>query len=215
VVFFLVVIYLILNFKKINLSEKALIIIFGYLSLTAVRHIPFFLIVSSLQLAEVINNLIKKLTKKIQDKILLIPLLFIFFGLSIYSIMQIPLIFKKNISSLKNDFPYDATNFLKNNYKGGNIFTTSWYGGYILYKLYPDFKVAIDVRSTSVYDVKYYQIALSLPYGYYNYKTFFKNYPTDFILLPKKMLLSFYLLKDNTYKKIYQDKRNVVFIKNE
>ncbi|MCK5662621.1 MAG: hypothetical protein KAI17_03995, partial [Thiotrichaceae bacterium] len=56
---------------------------------------------------------------------------------------------------LEKRYPVQAADYLKNYQDGGNILNVLQYGGYLLYKLSPDYKVYFDGRSNILYPIEY------------------------------------------------------------
>lgn len=94
-------------------------------------------------------------------------------------------VFDRTIAiSEENFYPKDAVNFLNKNISSGEIFSHYNWGGYLIWKI-PEKKVFIDGRMGRWPGVVEYQ--RSIINGKLDYRTEFKKYAIDTVLLPRKM----------------------------
>lgn len=109
------------------------------------------------------------------------------FAVSLYS----GFLLQQKIQSPKLYYPVNAVNFIKAYHLNGNMFNEYAYGGYLLYKLYPQQKVFIDGRSDVYIDnlmPETLKISTNknLPddkFRIFMYKSFFDKYDISFAIL--------------------------------
>ena len=145
------------NRRTIKASHLFMITGLGIMSLMMARNIPLFAIASTPILSAQVNKLLSKSKTWTQ-----ISKRFAGFGaaptLSFWPAVAaiIALIYFANFN-LKYEhsffrfdpavFPVDAVTFLKENPQQGNMFNEFNWGGYLEYKLFPDYKVFLDSQS--------------------------------------------------------------------
>ncbi|MEW6555931.1 MAG: hypothetical protein AB1349_01080 [Elusimicrobiota bacterium] len=130
--------------KKISFSEIVLPILFLVLSLTSIRHIPIFAIVS----LPVIRFYFLDLPTKIYSKAIFVIIVF----LTVISVYFKP---KIEIEVDNNAYPVEAVQYLKKINFSGNIFCEFDWGEYILFHFYPYALVSIDGRYDTIYPVDF------------------------------------------------------------
>ncbi len=109
-------------------------------------------------------------------------------------------------------FPVEAVTFIKENHLPGKMFNSFNWGGYLIYSLYPEWKVFLDGR-TQAYGDEFLTGCSDIWSLSLGWEKKFKKYETNFILWPRKLpLTEIFLLMDN-WKLIYFDDIAVIFIK--
>ncbi|MEN3046531.1 MAG: hypothetical protein ABDH49_06090 [Candidatus Hydrothermales bacterium] len=204
---FLIVMLFILSPRKKLTIDIFLLIAFYYSSLKHVRNIPIFGIVSAFIIPPYLNEILKpKLTfQEIDNKLIFkILILLINFFIIVKIITE-----KEKVRVEKTFFPIEAVEFIKNYKKEGNILCPSDRGGFIQYKLFPNFKISVDGR-LSVPDTillehfKFWNLEID-PWNY------IKKYKTEFILTENKFIITKVLKKRRELKAVYNDEYFTVF----
>jgi hypothetical protein len=156
---FICLILLIMNIKRLDLTDCLLFAGLTTMSLLASRAIPFFTPVVTILIArygvriskriilpdrfERIMNIIKARFSFLRSS----PVR-IFFSLFISVILIFEILqgnYLKN-GVAREKYPGDAVSFLKEQKISGNMFNPYIWGGYLIWELYPDYKVFIDGR---------------------------------------------------------------------
>lgn len=139
-----------LNLRKADLTHLGLVFFTLYISLTAVRFVPFFvmtaLIISGqygLDIAKPDKFIKLKRLGLLVHVALLIAVLF-WCG-SLYKSMPSKRLLTKIVG--QRLYPESAVLFLDKNFNGGGIFNSHSTGSYIVLRLYPKFKSFIDTRA--------------------------------------------------------------------
>jgi hypothetical protein len=223
---FLSGIILLMNLKRLDLTD---IIIFSGLtamSFSAVRFIPFFTPVATLMIARYGLQLLKRISwwNKINfiKRITSIVFAVCFTILLIFATYYYEL-FKD--TAIKTDkYPERAVKFLKENKISGNMFNTYNWGGFLIWTLYPDYKVFIDTRAL-IEDVYFQYLNILLANtqefdGIPLWKAYLTSYNINFIITysvdkynGSLVPLIPALVNDPQWNLIYMDDISLIFIK--
>jgi hypothetical protein len=147
--FFLAIIgFGMLGKKPLRPTQIILTLVFGYAALISARHVPLFAIVAIPPLAEKIDSLIHipsedpkqvKLLQVIAPAVIVFTLL-----LGVGRLIQAT---SDQTESEAQVFPRAAVNWIVQNQPEGQIFNSYGWGGYIIWRLYPAYRVYIDGRA--------------------------------------------------------------------
>lgn len=218
----------ILKIKDIDFSDLLLFLFFAYLSLTAVRFVPLFMLAVALVLFKNLEHIQKNYLSNIKilsskylkgtANILLIPAIFytgyITIGFNVAPTSDY--IFGFGISKTK--FPSKLIEFLEANKIEGKMLNPLHYGGYLEWKLFPKQKVFIDGRMLG--RTNFRNEYFMLHYHKKNWDSADKKYDFDYLIVeypskdPNDQLVSFLAHNDN-YKILYFDDKNILYLKNK
>jgi len=218
--------FILFTIKKATLRDIFIWILFSYLAFKAVRHITLFCLfivpvfVKHLELIlpdKIKVNFIGEIESFVNNKsyvknLILIICLLIF-------LRTFFLIFTVDFSMEKEMFPYYAVQFIKKNNLPGRLYNPYEWGGYIIWKLYPQKEVFCDGRADMVYSEEickesYYSMAgedLSV----------FSKYNINIVLCNKineihgMNLPSVLQKKPEEWCLIYSDENSYIFIKED
>lgn len=214
IIIFIIIIIIAISYIKYNKNIKIryslLTIGTLYMSLSSIRNLSLFVIIS----IPLVLNQIKHIKKENQNKFK-IPAIFyvvcfcIIFGLFKYSFI------KSNNTFETYYTPSKAVNYIKKNLPPDRIklFNNFETGGYIEYngiKPFIDSRAELFLKSiNNKSDILiYYQKIIS---GRIHYNDLNKNFKITHFLINKDSLLYIYIKKDPAYKIIYEDKLFVIF----
>lgn len=219
-------------FKKIGLVHMLLLAVFTIMSFVAIRYVIFYMCVSAPILAGIIINLRDekilenlptgqaglKGTLKLREGILN----------AVVCIIGILLVFNAMLSFAKYEYkadtvysvPKDAADFLSALKIKGNMFNEYGFGGYLIWRLYPDKKVFIDGRALGPDVNKEYNIIASASEGAQpSWKDFMERYNVSYIIMPPLLPQgSIYplveeLLDNRDWVLIYRDHLSLIFLR--
>ncbi len=195
------------KFKQ-DAVKYILLIICAYLSARYIKNTPFFIITSMIFLYDEIYNFFSKF--KVDTKALYY---IAYFFMIMYSLNIIPSF--KPIPNLSQQ-PYKIVEFIKINNMKGNILAPFDMGSYITYKLFPNNYIYMDGR----YEEVYFKETKDLLDNFYNvtkdWNKILKNgLKHDYIIVPIDARINDYLLKEENYKKIYNDGKNFLYSSKE
>jgi hypothetical protein len=107
--------------------------------------------------------------------------------------------------------PADAVNFLVNQDVKGPVLSPDYWGGYLIYRLYPREQVVVDDRH-DLYGEAFFKSYLNLIHAEPGWKEFLHEHPSPCVLLPKSSSLSSVLSESRDWKLIYADNVADIFV---
>jgi hypothetical protein len=134
--------------KSISPTKVLLTLFFGYAALHSMRHVPLFVIAAIPVLAEQINLLVKiQPLDKAPSRLIkwIVPILF--FLIVIFTGIRYMHLVNGQAKSETSTFPKAAVDWILLNQPQGNLFNSYGWGGYIIWRLYPQYPVYIDGRA--------------------------------------------------------------------
>ncbi len=218
-----------LNYRKINLGNLFLYFMFLYLSLVAVRNIAFFGLISIPIIAENLANFLqrkedflRKIPNFLKQAIAVFSLSAVITGCVYFSMDALSASFimhgkiQPRIGFGESPIhPKEAIDFILRNEIKGNGFNNFGFGGYLIWRAWPELKVFVDGR-TSVYDeehLHFYANVFLYPYIFdqlvedYNINYFLLDINSSGVLLKR-------LHDDNNWRLVFFDANGLVFVKN-
>ena len=115
---------------------------------------------------------------------------------------------QRNYTTLRN--PVAAVEFLKSQRLPGPIYNRYGWGGYLIYQLYPEYRVYIDGRA-DVYGDAFFTETMHTYDGLGNWRAPLDKYGVQTILIDTDGALSSLLRNDDEWSEIYQDDQAVIF----
>lgn len=216
------------RFKNpITVFYLLLIVLFGYLSLTANRNVPFAAIVLFPSLPVMAAWVIDKwhiynkgiYTALAKRSVLLASIIAIV--LYVYVVNNKYYIATKspNRYGLKIDAshaPLGAVSFIKQHNIKGIAFSDYFVSSYLLWALYPDFKSYIDLRDLDIFPAKFFDEYFKLYNDPERFEGLNKKYHFNYVVLANKQLdgLQRKLYWGEDYNMIYVDESAVIFLRN-
>nr|AUN36030.1 hypothetical protein [uncultured bacterium] len=110
--------------------------------------------------------------------------------------------------SIRN--PVAAVEFLKSQRLPGPIYNRYGWGGYLIYQLYPEYRVYIDGRA-DVYGDAFFTEAMQVYDGVGDWKAPFDRYGIQTVIIDTNVALSTLLRSDNEWSKVFEDDQAVIF----
>jgi hypothetical protein len=232
------VVFFIVNIRALDITDALVFAGLSAMSLSAARVIPFFIPVAIVLIAKYLSLSWKRVSLTSIGKNLLTylekPITFMkssYAVIMLSSVLSIVLLVVLINSSLfrsgirKERYPEGAVKFLKENKLPGNMFNPYVWGGYLIWGLYPDYKVFIDGRGLieEVYfqEVRITGADISSFGGMPAWKAMLKAYEINFIITFSVSEFSGKLspfipalLYDQEWQLVYMDNNSLIFIKN-
>ena len=230
----LVIIFIVISIKRkrLDLSELFILIIVVLLSLKSIRYIIFFALGSGVFLAHsmtclytqlkewrLIKNLLNRpvFQKGVSSLVVAILSSLILMGVVISGkILQFDMGDK--------GYPSGAINFIKENKPSGNMFNPYNWGGYLIWHLYPEYRVFIDGRTLNETAFLHTSLIFKAEQGknlkIALWKQLLDAYGVNFIITNavsssgKIIRLVDMLYIDNGWKLVYADGKSIIFIRN-
>jgi hypothetical protein len=94
----------------------------------------------------------------------------------------------------------------------GPVLSPDYWGGYLIYRLYPKMQVVVDDRH-DLYGSKFFKSYLTLIRAEPGWEEFLRDHPPGCVLLPKNAALTAVLVESPNWKQVYSDDTAVVFVK--
>lgn len=212
-----------LNSKKnLALRESLLMAGWMFMSLFSMRNIPLFAVITIPAFASLLHSQTSQINwfaglneriKNVESQLkggAWSTLAVILIGLALYR--GVPLDTARQGNQYDPQaFPVDAITWLQANPQHGNMFNHFTWGGYILYKSWPEFQVFIDGQ-TDFYGealTREYEDVISLSNGW---RTILEKYDVDWAIIPTDSQLAEALIEQG-WDVLYKDKTAVVLKK--
>lgn len=208
-----------------GLAYVLIVLAFFYLSLTAFRNIPFFMIVCTPLIANYIDVKINSENNKQYYGVIVVSLFFyVMIGSNQFYNKLLPRE-RFGIGINSETTPIGAAQFLKENNIKGKGFVDYLTSAYFLYELQPDYKSYIDLRDLDVFTADFfknvfrvYQAPKSQVAGNKTLWQFLNelddlNYVVLLNSPPFENLNKYLVHSDNDYELVYADNLNSVYLK--
>ena len=212
--------------RKLRVREALLLAGWGLLGLYSVRNIPLFAVITAPTFGKLIQPWTEKLsalakwdsnlseTEKVLRGNVWVTGVTILFAFILWRGIPLDKDSTGNIY-LPNKMPIQAVDWLQANPQQGNMFNNYVWGGYILYRLWPQQNVFIDAR-TDFYGEKLLREYLTVNNASEGWKEILAKYNVTWMIVQKGDRLTEYLQNNpaNGWKIIYEDDLAVIFRKN-
>jgi hypothetical protein len=200
--------------KPISPTRILLTLFFGYAALLSMRHVPLFAIVAIPILSEQIGTLVRiqpevktpsQLLRWIAPLMLVCMMLVI--GLRFMQIVQ------GQPKSEADTFPKAAVDWIAENRPEGNLFNSYGWGGYIIWRLYPQYPVYIDGRA-DIYGDKFIFAYMDVYRARPGWEQALDTQAVRLVLLEPESGLASALRLSYDWEIVYEDQVSVVFARN-
>ena len=109
-------------------------------------------------------------------------------------------------------FPVAAVDYLEKQHVTGPIASTDYWGGYLIYRLYPRVRVVVDDRH-DFYGEEFLKVYLKMVHVEPGWDDFLQQHPAQYALVPKDSALANILYETSSWRAIYNDDVGVVFVR--
>jgi hypothetical protein len=141
--------------RKITSIEIVIPVIFGLLSFTAVRNVGLFALATAPILSRHSENILqrismrKKPSKPLPEKVIkgVNLFLFVFLGLMTFVKISTVLPIQTNLERIIEHIPISAFDYIEQQKPVGPIFNSYNWGGYLIWRLYPEYLAYVDGRT--------------------------------------------------------------------
>jgi hypothetical protein len=128
--------------------------------------------------------------------------------------IAVPLTPKANLKAEQDSLPYEAVEFIRQYQPPGPLFNSYNWGGYLIFKLWPDYPVYIDGR-TDLYDDAFIRRYLSVMVVDEGWEQVLVGDGINLILVESNSTLAKFLKLDPNWTELYQDEMTVVFTRKD
>lgn len=126
--------------------------------------------------------------------------------------IYIPLTPTANLKAEQGSLPYDAVEFLRQSEAPGPLFNSYNWGGYLIFKLWPDYPVYIDGR-TDLYDDAFIRRYLEVMVAGDNWQQTLDEDGINTIFIERDSILAKFLRLETDWKEIYADDMAAIFVR--
>ena len=101
-------------------------------------------------------------------------------------------------------FPVKAVDYVKNRNQAGPILAPDYWGGYLIYRLYPERKVVVDDRH-DLYGEEFLKAYLAFVHVEPNWKRFLEDRSVGCIIVPRESAVASILAVTSSWRLVYSD----------
>jgi len=199
--------------KTPSLTNLLLVLVFGYAGLTSMRHVPLFAIVAAPLLAEQAASLVQIRSEAGTGKppfAWLGPVLVVL-ALLVCGVRYV-LVVDQQTPAEAATFPVGAADWIAAHHPPGNLYNTYGWGGYLIWRLYPDYRVYIDGRA-DVYGDAFLYAYQNLHGGPADWQAELAAHHVRLVLIEPGSGLATDLENDPGWMVAYRDKLSILFTK--
>ena len=218
---------------RIDFTDLFLIGVLGYMSFMAVRNVALFALAATPVLARHAESTLlqlldawrrrtpwgpwvdRLLAHRFSQTPLMLAVNWLLLGLVVLLALGVvikPLLPINTAKELKARLPVDAVSFIEENELPRELFNSYNWGGYLIWRLYPEYRVFIDGR-TDLYADTFIRRYLEVTLVRGDWKETLDRYHVNTILVEKESLLANFLLQSVGWSLVYQDELAVVFVR--
>jgi hypothetical protein len=214
-----------LSKKRIRPGELLLLCATAYASLRSARNIPFFALVAMPLLAEhswiwitshpwgewLTRPEKREEGSKVALKMVLNALLLIVIPVAL-CVLRVTSVVASQADSEAENFPVAAVEFMRKERPPQPIFNEYAWGGYLIWKLSPDYRVYIDGRA-DVYGDRFLEEFLKTHDGINNWRAPLDRYQIRTVMIEPGAPLANLLREDASWNKVFEDQQAIIFVK--
>ena len=206
-----------LSRKRLSPTQILLLLATAYGGLSAARHIPIFVLVAVPILAEGLAELAarKQLFTAAEEASLspakLAVNLVLVLAVCTLTVLRFHQVIQSQAAGEAENFPVAATEFLIREHPPAPIFNYYDWGGYFIARLFPQYRVFIDGR-TDLYGTLMDTFS-DTARGEGNWQEGLQKYHVQTVVVPPGTGLAGLLRLDSAWKRAFEDKQAVVFVK--
>jgi hypothetical protein len=200
--------------KRVSLPHAILLAGFGYAALRSARHIPIFALIAAPILAEQLWHLLGarvSITHSPTTRGLSLVNWLILVLVLVASGTRIVAVLDNQPVVERARFPSAAVDFLQAYGARGALYNTYGWGGYLIWRLYPQMRVFIDGRADVYGDAFIEEVYLKAYRGGADWRAPLEQYDVRLVLLEPASPLATQLARAPDWRRIYADSQAVVF----
>ena len=210
--------------KRVRPSELLMLVVTAWATLRSARNVPYFALVAMPLLAEHSWNWVTgyRLSKwlNVPEKprraegpsFKVVPNAFLGILVLILVVLGVRRAAARQHSVEVEDFPAAAVNFIQSQRPLQPIFNEYDWGGYLIWRLYPDYRVYIDGRA-DVFGDQILEEFLHAHDGKPGWREFLDSHGIRTVLVKPDVPLASLLRLDSDWHKVFEDKRAAIFVR--
>ncbi len=198
---------------RVPLAHIILLFLLGVLALRSARNIPLFVLVAipvlSTQLAAWIplrasNKATPRPMQIINAAIVVVLAVFVF--------LRVASVLANQTNAEREKFPAAAVEWIQKNRPAPNIYNSYGWGGYLIWKLYPDYLVYIDGRA-DVHGDAFIEDFLNIYRASQGWQTELAARDVRLVLIEPNAPLANALANDSLWTRVFSDSQSIIFQK--
>ena len=198
--------------KPISATKILLTIFFAYAALRSMRNVPLFVAAAAPVLGEQIGSFLRiqpevQAPKRIIRWAITFLLVFGILGAGLRFVQVV----QEQAKTESSNFPKAAVDWMIKNQPEGNLFNAYGWGGYLIWRLYPEYPVYIDGRA-DVYGDGFIFAFVSAHNGEQGWQETLHKYDVRLVLVEQDSGLANVLRQSQGWKKVYEDLQSVIFV---
>ena len=214
-----------LSKKRVRITELLLMLVTAWASLRSARNVPFFILIAMPVVAEHAWAVLKSRPRmkwltapeKIETGVNARRKMV----LNFLVLVMMPVLFasvrvRQSVTEQPNEdaklLPVAAAEFIRTQKPPQPIFNEYHWGGYLIWKLYPDYRIIIDGRA-DVYGDPFFDEFMSTRGGEPNWRTSLDKYGVRTTVVMPDAPLASLLREDKNWDNVFEDKHSVVFVR--
>ena len=206
-----------LSGKRVSLTQILLFIIFGYAGLRSARLVPIFALVAAPIFAEHLWHILEtrgwtaalQSAPRISRSMALVNWLLLSVIL-LAAVMRIGMVIGNQAAVERAKFPAAAVDFVQSQKLAGPLYNAYGWGGYLIWRLYPEQRVFIDGRA-DVYGDAFMEEFLKAWRGGAGWRAPLERFGVRVVLIEPDAPLATRLTQEPGWKKTYSDLQAVIF----
>ena len=199
--------------KPVSTTNILLILVFGFMALSALKHVALFALVAIPVLADQISSVIPFNDQNRKDRFIRPFSLVVLLG-AIYLFVNTLVHFdQKQEIVTRERFPVDAVNYMTKNQINGRILNSYNWGGYLIWNLYPQYKVYIDGRC-DMYGAEFVTHYVDIYFAKPGWQESLDEEMIEYVLVETGTYISAALQQTQDWHLLYEDEVSVLFGRN-
>jgi len=200
-----------LSRRRSSITEVALTAITAYAALRSMRNVPLFTVVAIAVLSRHLDGIFTiNVNEAEPSRRMTVINLFILTAVVITGLTRMASVLHDQKMAERDYFPAAAVEWIKENKPPGNIFNTYGWGGYLIWQLYPDYKVYIDGRA-DMYGDAFMQDFLAIYNAQPGWKDKLQKSGVNLALVEAGSPIAVALAQDGGWKVAMRDNLSVLF----
>jgi hypothetical protein len=214
-----------LSKKSVRPGELLMLVATGYMALRSGRNVPFFALVATPLLAEhawawltrrswgawLLKPEKREAGGRVALKVALNLVLFVGAPL-LLCVLRVQLITARQTEDEARNFPVAAIEFMREHRPPQPIYNEYGWGGYMIWNLYPDYRVYIDGRA-DVYGDAYLEEFLKTHAGTREWRAPLERVGVRTVVVDPDTPLASLLRQESGWRNVFEDKQAVIFVR--
>jgi hypothetical protein len=199
--------------RPISITKILLTLVFGYGALRSIRNIPLFAIAAIPVIAEQFSYLIKfKPDEQKPSRYFRYIASIVISAIAVVLVLRFIQVTNKQQKSEAETFPKVAVDWIIENKPKGNLFNSYNWGGYMIWRLYPEYLVYIDGRA-DLYGEEFVSNYTEIYFTKSGWEEKLNQENIRIVFIESDSMLADALRQSSTWKKLFEDNISVIFLK--